>query len=58
MSIVSYSPPSLMIIALEEIVEAFSVILKTDCGTDGSFSFHSTTSEFLGLDELPIITRD
>ena len=40
------------------LVGAFSVIVKTDCGTDGSFSFHSTTSEFLGLDELPIITRD
>ena len=38
------------------LVGAFSVIVKTNCGTDGSF--HSTTSEFLGLDELPIITRD
>ena len=36
-SIVSYSRPSLMI----TLVGAFSVIVKTDCETDGSF--YSTT---------------
>ena len=31
------------------LVEAFSVIVKTDCEIDGSLSLYSTSGEFLSL---------